>query len=181
MRGSKFLKTCLRRDEKIVHFSWGGWKIPFQIIQISTFLMRGVNIFSFFAQGGSKKIPSSERGVQNFCHVNLNSTTPLLLGHKWPTPNLLFTYAFTKTNKDVARLPGLQHSAWGSRISLWPPTRFRTGNLLRNQLSPAWLLHSKLIKYESEFVKKFKYCNALNKRSGAKTSEDRHPIRRAPL
>ena len=36
--------------------------------------MRGVKIFSFFTLGRSN--PSSERGVQNFCHVNLNLTTP---------------------------------------------------------------------------------------------------------
>ena len=43
----------------------GGWKIPFEIMQ---------------------------KGVHNFCHVKLNLTTPLLLGHKWPTPYCLIPY-----------------------------------------------------------------------------------------
>ena len=46
------------------------------MIQNCIFLWRGLKIFSYFTLGGSKRNTSSERGVQNFCHANLDSTTP---------------------------------------------------------------------------------------------------------
>ena len=42
------------------------------------FHLRGSKILTYFSQGGSK-----------FLSRNFNSTTPLLLGYKWPTPKSL--------------------------------------------------------------------------------------------
>ena len=84
--GQNFLKTCLRGDEKIVFLLRGVKKFLNCLGKTFYIKCRGVKFFSFYTWGGQQIFCSSERGVQNFCHVILNSTTPLLLSYKWPPP-----------------------------------------------------------------------------------------------